>query len=139
MKYTSQLAVRSYECDSYGHVNNAVYLNYLEFGRMEYLHQIKFDYNGLVAAGYYLYITHIDIYYKFSAFLDDVLFIDVEPVKLKTVSGTFHQTIRKADGTICAEADVTWASVKKGGIPSKIPAQFLVPGLYPESDARLAE
>ena len=130
MKYTSSLTVRTYECDSYGHVNNAVYLNYLEYGRMEYLHQIKFDYENLVKQGYYLYITHIDIRYKASAFLDDKLFVDVEPVSLKTVTGTYHQTVRKEDGTVCAEADVTWASVKDGK-PAKIPEQFIVPGLRP--------
>ena len=99
MKYSASLVVRTYECDSYGHVNNAVYLNFLEYGRMEYLHQIDFDYKGLVADGYYLYITHIDIYYKASAFLDDKLFVDVEPVKLGIIQGTFHQIIRKEDGT----------------------------------------
>ncbi|MFA6938547.1 MAG: acyl-CoA thioesterase [Treponema sp.] len=132
MKYTSELTVRSYECDSYKHVNNAVYLNYLEYGRMEYLHQIKFDYNGLVAKGYYLYVTHIDIHYKSSAFLDDKLFIDVEPTKLGKASGTFHQTIRKEDGTVCAEADVTWANVKAGGIISPVPTEYIVQGLQPE-------
>jgi len=132
MKYTSELTVRSYECDSYKHVNNAVYLNYLEYGRMEYLHQIKFDYNGLVAKGYYLYVTHIDIHYKSSAFLDDKLFIDVEPTKLGKASGTFHQTIRKEDGTVCAEADVTWANVKAGGIISPVPNEYIVQGLQPE-------
>jgi len=131
VKYSSSLTVRSYECDSYGHVNNAVYLNYLEYGRMEYLHQISFDYKGLVAAGWYLYITHIDIHYKNSAYLDDVLFVEVTPVKLGAVSGTFHQTVRKENGMICAEADVTWASVKNG-MPSRIPEQFMVAGLKPE-------
>ena len=132
MKYTSELTVRSYECDSYNHVNNAVYLNYLEYGRMEYLHQVKFDYKGLVAKGYYLYVTHIDIHYKSSAFLDDKLFIDVEPTKLGVASGTFHQTVRKEDGTVCAEADVTWANVKERGIISPVPKEYLVPGLIPE-------
>jgi YbgC/YbaW family acyl-CoA thioester hydrolase len=131
MKYSTQLVVRTYECDSYGHVNNAVYLNYLEYGRMEYLHQIGFDYKNLVADGYYLYITHIDINYKASAYLDDRLFIDVEPVKLNIISGTFRQTVRREDGTICATADVTWASVKAGR-PSKIPDKYMVAGLYPE-------
>ena len=135
MKYSSSLVVRTYECDSYGHVNNAVYLNYLEYGRMEYLHQIGFDYNSLVADGYYLYITHIDIYYKMSAFLDDKLSIEVEPVKLRTVSGTFHQTVRKEDGTVCAEADVSWASVKDGK-PSRFPEKYIVEGLYPDDDPR---
>jgi YbgC/YbaW family acyl-CoA thioester hydrolase len=131
MKYSTQLVVRTYECDSYGHVNNAVYLNYLEFGRMEYLHQIGFDYKNLVADGYYLYITHIDINYKSSAYLDDRLFIDVEPVKLNIISGTFRQTVRKEDGTICATADVTWASVKAGR-PARIPDKYMVSGLYPD-------
>ena len=95
MKHTAELTVRSYECDSYGHVNNANYLNYLEYGRMEYLHAIGFDYTGLVTAGYYLYVTHIDIYYKASAVLDDKLFIEVVPTKLKAVQGSFHQKIYK--------------------------------------------
>jgi len=135
MKNTAELIVRSYECDSYGHVNNANYLNYLEYGRMEYLHAIGFDYNGLVKAGFYLYVTHIDIYYKASAFLDDKLFIEVAPTVLKTVQGTFHQKIYKEDGTVCAEADVSWASVNStNGRPSKIPAEFMVEGLKPETN-----
>ena len=138
MKYSTPLIVRTYECDSYGHVNNAVYLNFLEYGRMEYLHQINFDYKGLVAEGYFLYITHIDIHYKASAVLDDKLFVDVEPTNIGIIQGTFHQTVRKEDGTICVEADVTWASVKNGK-PAKIPECYIVPGLYPDGDARKSQ
>ena len=71
MKITSSLTVRTYECDSYGHVNNAVYVNFLEFGRMEFLRGINFDYKGFIQAGSFLYISHIDIHYKASAYLDD--------------------------------------------------------------------
>ncbi len=132
MKYTAKTTVRTYECDSYGHVNNAVYLNYLEYGRMEFLHHIHFDYNGLIADGYYLYVTHIDIHYKSSAFLDDELSITVFPIKMGAVSGTFKQIITKNDGTVCAEAEVTWASVKHGGVLSKIPDKYMVPELTPD-------
>jgi acyl-CoA thioester hydrolase len=131
MKHTAQLTVRSYECDSYNHVNNAVYLNYLEYGRMEFLHAAGFDYKGVVAAGYYLYVTHIDIYYKASAVLDDKLLIDIEPTKLKKISGTFHQKIYKEDGTVCVEAEVTWACVSTSGRPTKLPDEYLVDGLIP--------
>lgn len=134
MKYTSELVVRGYECDSYNHVNNAVYLNYLEYARMEYLHQIGFAYKKVIEAGFYLYVTHIDIHYKASAFLDDKLFIDVEVVKRRAVSGMFHQVVRKEDGTVCAEADVTWASVTHDGKPAKIPDEFEVPGLSPSTE-----
>ncbi len=134
MKHIATLTVRSYECDSYGHVNNAVYLNYLEYGRMEFLHAINFDYKGIVLAGYYLYVTHIDIHYKASAVLDDELLVEVEPVKLKKLSGQFHQRILKKDGTLCAEADVTWACVSTEGRPSKIPDEFMVTGLFPDNE-----
>ena len=134
MNFVAEHIVRSYECDSYSHVNNSVYLNYLEYARMEFLHAVGFDYKGIVDAGYYLYVTHIDIYYKASAFLDDKLFIEVIPSKLKKISGEFKQIIRKEDGTICAEATVTWACVTKEGRPSKIPEEFMVPGLIPEEN-----
>lgn len=132
MKYIAKHTVRTYECDSYGHVNNAVYLNYLEYARMEFLHAVGFDYNAVVAEGYSLYVTHIDIYYKMSAFLDDELSIEVYPTKQKHVTGTFHQRVTKADGTLVAEADVSWASVDKTGRPSKLPEKYIVPGMLPE-------
>lgn len=133
MKYYTELVVRPYECDSYNHVNNAVYLNYLEYARMDFLHQIHFDYKGAVEAGYYLYVTHVDIYYKASALLDDKLIIEVYSSALGAISGTIHQVVRKEDGTVCAEADVTWATVNKNtGRPSRLPQNLMVEGLKPD-------
>lgn len=134
MKHITEVTVRPYECDSYNHVNNAVYLNYLEHARMDFLHAAGFDYDGVVKAGFYLYVTHIDIYYKASAFLADTLRIESYPTKLRHVTGEFRQTIRKEDGTVCAEATVAWASVAKDGRPAKLPEQFLVPELSPDTE-----
>jgi len=135
MTHTVELVVRSYECDSYSHVNNAVYLNYLEYGRMQYLHHIGFDYKGIVASGYHIYVTHIDIYYKASAVLDDKIFIEIKVTKLKKISGEFAQKIYKEDGSICAEATVTWACVSAStGRPSKMPDEFIVDGLRPDPE-----
>ncbi|HZK20483.1 MAG TPA: thioesterase family protein, partial [Treponemataceae bacterium] len=99
---------------------------------MEYLHAINFDYKGLIAAGYYLYISRIDISYKASAVLDDKLYIECKPIKLGKVSGTFYQRVVKKDGVVCAEANVSWAVVDaKTGRPVKLPQEFFVPGLKP--------
>ena len=135
MNFVAEHIVRSYECDSYSHVNNSVYLNYLEYGRMEFLNAIGFDFKAVTEAGYYLYVTHIDIYYKASAVLNDKLLIEITPTKMKTITGEFKQTIKKEDGTVCAEATVTWACVTKEGRPSKLPAEFMVPGLIPDQEA----
>ncbi len=135
MKITTEIEVRSYEIDSYNHVNNAVYLNYLEHARMDFLHKIGFRYDDCFNAGYILPITHIDIRYKAQAVLGDTLYIESYPTLLKTVHGAFHQTIKKADGTVCVEAEVEWCCVKKeNGHPSKIPEDFMVDGLLPESN-----
>ncbi len=132
MKVQTPLTVRTYECDSYGHVNNAVYLNYLEYGRMDFLHQINFDYDGVIKAGYYLYVTHVDIYYKVSAFFNDNLIIETCPAKMGAVSGTFSQVIKKTDGTVCAEAEVTWASVNHEGKLTRMPKEFVIDALKPD-------
>lgn len=133
MKVTTEIAVRSYELDSYNHVNNAVYQNYLEHARMDFLNKIGFRYNDFFNAGYIIPITHIDIRYKAMAVLGDTLYVDSYPTLLKTVHGAFHQTIRKADGTVCIEAEVEWCTVsKESGRPVKIPDEFMVDGLVPE-------
>ena len=51
------LKVRTYECDSYGHVNNANYLNYLEYARCEMLKAVDFDYPAMIKAGFGLYVA----------------------------------------------------------------------------------
>lgn len=127
-----EVEVRSYELDAYNHVNNAIYLNYLEYARMEYLRRIGFDYVGLIEEGYMLYVTHIDIHYKYSARLYDKLRIDVTPIKLGKLSGTFRQVITNPEGYVCVEAEVSWGCVDKTGKPAKLPDKYLVEGLAPE-------
>lgn len=132
MKTLTNFKVRTYECDSYSHVNNAVYVNYLELGRMDFLNQIGFDYKGLVDSGIYIYVTHIDISYKSSAHFNDDMVIETESIKLGAVSGDIKQIIRKDDGTVCAEAVVSWATVSsETGRPVKMPEKFMVEGLKP--------
>jgi len=132
MKHTAKLSVRSYELDANNHVNNATYLNYLEFARMEFLRAIGFDYNKLFDAGYALFVTKIEITYRYPAQLFDELTIDVTPIKFGKLSGVFSQHIHNQNRQLCVEAKVSWGCVDKTGHPSRIPEHFLVPGLYPE-------
>lgn len=124
------LRVRTYECDSYGHVNNANYLNYLEYARYEFLKSIGFDYPAVVEAGYGVYVARIEIDYKRSAKTDEELLIRSHPLKKGAVSGIIVQKILRGEDEI-AEAKVTWAFVDSKGRPTKIPACWDVPGLYP--------
>jgi YbgC/YbaW family acyl-CoA thioester hydrolase len=69
-----KLSVRGYELDSYGHVNNAVYLNYFEQARWEIFHQLDLlDYfrdNHL-----FLVVTEMEVRYSRETKLFDELLI----------------------------------------------------------------
>jgi thioesterase-3 len=69
--FSTKHKVRSYECDSYGHVNNAVYLNYLEFGRMEALWQLGFTLDSMKKYGYLVVVRRIEVDYLNPLFIGD--------------------------------------------------------------------
>lgn len=132
MELKTELIVRHYECDAYGHVNNANYLNYLEHARGEFLKSIGFDYKGFMADGYGIYIVRVNITYKSPAFPDDKLEIFTSSGERKRATGTFIQKVMN-NGTLICEAEVTWASIGKDGRMSPIPEKWDVSGLHPES------
>ncbi|MCL2185303.1 MAG: acyl-CoA thioesterase [Treponema sp.] len=127
------LKVRTYECDSYNHVNNANYLNYLEYARYEYLKDIGFNYEEAISLGFGTYIARIEIDYKKPAVTDDVLVIRSKPIKKGVASGTLLQQIWRGEELII-DAKVTWVFVDSKGTPAKIPPQFNLPGLQPETN-----
>lgn len=124
------LRVRTYECDSYNHVNNANYLHYLEYARYEYLKDIGFDYPRLLREGFGVYIARIEIDYKKPALVDEEIQIETSPVKKGAVSGVLFQQITRGSDVI-AQARVTWASVDSAGAPARLPAAYDLPGLAP--------
>jgi acyl-CoA thioester hydrolase len=134
-----RLTVRSYEIDSYGHVNNAHYLHYLEYARWHFLKDIGFDYDDMIKKGFAIYVARVEIDYKKSAFADDVLTIQTMPLKKGAVSGELQQLItREKTGSdadeIISSAKVTWGFVDKTGKPTRIPNEFNLPGLTPETN-----
>ncbi len=130
MKHTTPLTVRPYECDSYGHVNHAVYVNYLEHARMQFLHAAGYDYKGLIAAGFFTVISRLDIAYRSPAYADDALEIETESRETRRVSGVFHQVIRRGPDVV-AEADVHWCVVDGAGRPARPPERYDLRRLLP--------
>ena len=59
-----EFGVRDYECDLQGVVNNAVYLNYLEHTRHEYLKSLGLDFAGLHQQGCDLVLTRCELDYR---------------------------------------------------------------------------
>ncbi len=123
--FKTRLKVRSYECDSYGHVNNAVYLNYLEFGRMEALMEMGFTLDTMKQRGYLVVIRRIDIEYKYPLFMGDPVEIRTWTKDARRSSGTFVQEIFQLEKErLAARAEVTWVFTDLQGKPIPIPPEI---------------
>jgi len=70
--FTCNISVRGYELDSYGHVNNAVYLNYFEYARWELFRELDLtdfmDIHDLI-----IVVTDVHVRYMREAKLFDPL------------------------------------------------------------------
>ncbi len=130
MKHTCTLTVRSYECDSYGHVNNAVYLQYLEYARMEFLKDLGFDYTSFRKAGLGLVVARVCITYKLPALYGDQLTIVTEPIRFRGAFGVFRQEVFR-EKTLLATAEVSWFCVNGEGKPTPLPPEFALKELKP--------
>lgn len=130
MEHRCTLKVRSYECDSYAHVNNAVYLNYLEVARHEYLRDVGLSVAELRAAGFFLVIAEITIRYRAPALAEDVLHIVTKPVKRSRLTGVLDQRILR-DEVIVVDAQVKWVCVGTDGKLTPLPPAFEREGLNP--------
>ena len=92
-KYTHSLKVRSYELDAQGHVNYAVYLNYLEYARVATMEQVGMPFQDFLQKGKFVVIVEANIKYLAPATLGDELEITLEGIKAGRTSITFKQEI----------------------------------------------
>ena len=74
-RFTATVRVRSYELDSFGHVNNALYLQYLEYARSEFLLQVGISFSDFQRWNAMPYVVRAEIDYKASSRYDDELVI----------------------------------------------------------------
>ena len=112
--------VRNHQIDSYGHVNNASYLLYLEDARSDFFEFLGYSLSKLSEMNLLFFISEIKIKYLKPLFLDDVITVTGNFVEIGKVKATWLQKIYKCN-EICAEAYVTGAFLDKNGKIIKIP------------------
>jgi acyl-CoA thioester hydrolase len=127
LEHTERWPVRTYELDSNGHVNNAVYLNYAE--------QIAADHAEALGLGREWTDRHQvawavrehQITYHRAATYRDVLRLTTRVGEMGGVRATRHTTIRRdADGELLAEITTQWVCVRLSDQrPTRIPADLL--------------
>lgn len=108
------LAVRDYECDLQGVVNNSVYQNYLEHTRHEFLREKGVNFPQLAAQGIDLMVLRAEIDYKTPLRPHDAFYVTCEVVKEGRIKVAFLQQIFKNDGTLVVEAKFIGAAIQEG-------------------------
>lgn len=113
-----KLAVRDYECDMQGVVNNAVYQNYLEHARHEFLKSRGLDFAHLTAAGIIVVVVRAELDYLRSLRSGDVFEVSVETWRESRLRLGFRQKITLADGgDMIMQAAVLTTALNERGRP----------------------
>jgi acyl-CoA thioester hydrolase len=76
-KITFNLDIYSYQIDCAGQVNNAVYINWMEVGRLKMLDAVGLPITTLISQGTYLSLAHTTISYKTPLLLTDRVWIEM--------------------------------------------------------------
>ena len=118
-KITSlKMAVRDYECDLQGVVNNAVYQNYLEHARHEFLKSKGVDFAVLAKAGTNLMVLRAELDYKGSLSSGDAFVVNTVFEQRSRLKFVFLQEIINCsiDKTVLS-AEITGVAVNQKGRP----------------------
>jgi thioesterase-3 len=108
MTNSTKIKVRGYHLDLYGHVNNTRYLEFLEEARWN-IKDLFLDLTAMHAQDLRLVIVNININYRDSARLGDILEIVTRVTRIGNKSVTLRQDIFfESSRKIVADADVTF-------------------------------
>jgi acyl-CoA thioester hydrolase len=122
--YTLELAVRDYECDMQGIVNNAVYQNYLEHARHQYLKGIGVDVVDFARRGIRLVVVRAELDYRHPLTSGDRFAVRLNLVRVSRIRYAFLQEIvRLPDGRPILEARILGAALNDRGRPT-MPAEL---------------
>ena len=108
------MAVRDYECDIEGIVNNANYLHYCEHTRHLFLKECGLSFAEMHAKGVDAVVARMNLQYKTPLRPDDE-FISRMSLTKEGIKYVFHHDIfRASDEALCFRGDVTLVCIVDG-------------------------
>lgn len=121
---THTIRVRYGESDQMGVAHHAAYITWFEECRIELLRALGASYRELEAGGVLMPVIELNVRYRRSLRFDDLATCETT-AEAKGPSRVLFRTVVKHGDTVCAEAEVTVASVGRDGRPVRIPPEVL--------------
>ncbi len=118
--------VQRYELDSAGHVNNAIYLNWLEQAKFEAMASVGYTSAWLKEIGITIVQIRAEIEYEKPALEGDELEIVSRLAGMARTHGTWeHLIYRQPSGELIAKAWATGAFLDSTGRPTRAPEELI--------------
>lgn len=121
--YQYQFEARGNELDSYQHVNNAVYLNYMEQARWCLIREAGMLHH-LQDSGMKVVIVEINIRYKKEIRLFDEMIVETKVKKEVPYLVFDHRIVKASDRTLHARAKVKALLLDSKSTPTDIPEEI---------------
>ena len=120
--YKLEFAVRDYECDLTGIVNNANYQHYLEHARHEFLKGRGVDFSDWFQRGISLVVVRIEMDFLFPLRSGDKFVVTLDPRRVSRLRLGFDQDIfRLPDEKPILNSVVTASAINQRGRPEVPP------------------
>jgi acyl-CoA thioester hydrolase len=124
MEHTIRLRVRHHDMDALGHVNNAVYLHYVEEAAIEHSRARGYDEARWRELGGTWIVRRHEIEYRAPAVAGDELVVTTRVLALDRARGTRRTTIER-DGVLLVQATTEWVWIGLDGRPRRIPPEVI--------------
>ena len=127
LEFTSRWRVRSYELDSNGHVNNAVYLNWVEEIATEHAEAAGYGREWSLARGGGWVIRRSEIIHHAPAVYGDEVEVHVRVELVRGVRAVRRTWIRRLPNReVLAEAVTEWVWIRlQDGRPTAVPQELV--------------
>jgi thioesterase-3 len=108
MDFSTDIIIRGYHMDVFGHMNNARYLELMEEARWQYIDATHFQ-ETLTKKNWGFAVVNVNINFKKEIYANDTISFEIEVIRMGNSSMTLEQRmVRKKTGELCAVAEVTF-------------------------------
>jgi len=120
--FSSDFCVRDYECDMQGIVNNAVYQNYLEHTRHDYLRSQGLDFAALTRDGVHMVVLRAELDYLRPLVSGDRFRVTLRAERISHLKVVFFQEIVRGGADVVLRAVITTGVIAGPGRPELPPS-----------------
>lgn len=124
MIFEYQKKIYGYECDIYGHMNNANYLMMLEAARSDALVEMNMPIAKLLQMNIQLLVLHYELDYLKALALEEIVTVKSWFYKVNRLKGFWRQEVYNAAGELCFKAGFTVVHASEGKAKRLSPELF---------------